>query len=59
MHRKFHTTLPDDYLFTVIQKMNSHPFDMIPIVDPKNTKKVIGVVTSEAMMNLLTETKKP
>jgi CBS domain-containing protein len=59
MYRKFHTTLPDDYLFTVIQKMNSHPFDMIPIVDPKNTRKVIGVVTSEAMMNLLTETKKP
>ena len=59
MYRKFHTTLPDDYLFTVIQKMNSHPFDMIPIVDPMNSRKVIGVVTSEAMMNLLTETKKP
>mgnify|MGYP000182039722 CR=1 FL=1 len=58
MSRKFHTTLPDDYLFTVIQKMNSHPFDMIPVVDPKDTGKVIGIVTSEAIMNLLTETKK-
>ena len=58
MNRKFHTTLPDDYLFTVIQKMNSHPFDMIPVVDPKNTRKIIGIVTAEAIMNLLTETKK-
>ena len=58
MYRKFHTTLPDDYLYTVIQKMNSHPFDLIPVVDPKNTSKVIGIVTSEAIMNLLTETKK-
>jgi len=59
MYKKFHTTLPDDYLFTVIQKMNSHPFDMIPVVDPKNTSKVIGIVTSEAIMNLLTDIKKP
>jgi CBS domain-containing protein len=59
MYTKFHTTLPDDYLFTVIQKMNSHPFDMIPIVDPDDARKVIGIVTAEAMMDLLTETKKP
>jgi predicted transcriptional regulator len=58
MYRKFHTTLPDDYLFTVIQKMNSHPFDMIPVVDPNDSRKVVGVVTSEGLMNLLTETKK-
>lgn len=58
MYRKFHTTLPDDYLFTVIQKMNSHPFDMIPVVDPNDSRKVIGIVTSDALMNLLTETKK-
>ncbi len=31
---------------------------MIPVVDPKNTSKVIGIVTSEAIMNLLIETKK-
>jgi len=58
MYTKFHTTLPDDYLFTVIQKMNSHPFDMIPVVDPKDSSKVIGIVTSDAIMSLLTETKK-
>jgi len=58
MYKKFHTTLPDDYLFTVIQKMNSHPFDMIPVVDPNQGGKVIGIITDEAIMNLLTESKK-
>jgi CBS domain-containing protein len=38
--------------------MNSHPFDMIPVVDPNDSRKVIGIVTSEAILNLLTETKK-
>ena len=58
MYKKFHTTLPDDYLFTVIQKMNSHPFNMIPVIDPNNDGKIIGIITDEAIMNLLTETKK-
>ncbi|MCV0401415.1 MAG: cation:proton antiporter [Nitrosopumilus sp.] len=57
MYKKFHTTLPNEYLFSVIQKMNSHPFDMIPVVDPVDGK-VIGIITDEAIMNLLTETKK-
>jgi Kef-type K+ transport system membrane component KefB len=56
MYKKFHTVLPEDYLFSVIQKMNSHPFDMIPVVDPKDGS-VIGIVTNESIMNLLTETK--
>jgi len=58
MYRKFHTTLPNDYLFAVIQKMNSHPFDMIPVVDPNNDGKVMGIITDESIMNLLTESKK-
>ena len=58
MYKKFHTTFPDEYLFIVIQKMNSHPFDMIPIVDPNDSRKVMGIVTGEAVMDLLTETKK-
>ena len=58
MYKKFHTTLPDEYLFTVIQKMNSHPFDMIPVIDPNDNGKVIGIITNEAIMNLLTETEK-
>jgi len=57
MYKKFHTVLPEDYLFTVIQKMNSHPFDIIPVIDPSKDGKVIGIVTNEGIMNLLTETK--
>ncbi|MCV0431809.1 cation:proton antiporter [Nitrosopumilus sp.] len=57
MYKKIHTALPEDYLFSVIQKMNSHPFDMIPVIDTNN--KVIGIITDEAIMNLLTEIKKP
>ena len=57
MYKKFNTVLPDEYLFSVIQKMNSHPFDMIPVIDPI-TGQVIGIITDEAIMNLLTETKK-
>lgn len=58
MYKKFHTVLPQDYLFSVIQKMNSHPFDIIPVVDPKDGK-VIGIVTNQSIMNSLTETKTP
>ena len=57
MYKKFHTVLPQDYLFTVIQKMNSHPFDIIPVIDPSKDGKVVGIVTTEGIMNLLTETK--
>ncbi len=56
MYKKFHTVLPQDYLFTVIQKMNSHPFDIIPVIDPSKDGKVVGIVTTEGIMNLLTET---
>ncbi|MCH7941167.1 MAG: CBS domain-containing protein, partial [Thaumarchaeota archaeon] len=52
-----HTVLPQDYLFTVIQKMNSHPFDIIPVIDPSKDGKVVGIVTNEGIMNLLTENK--
>ncbi|MFB5638176.1 MAG: cation:proton antiporter [Nitrosarchaeum sp.] len=56
MFKKFHTVSPDEYLYSVIQKMNSHPFDIIPVVDPKNDS-VVGIVTTQGIMNLLTETK--
>lgn len=58
MYKKIHWVLPDDYLFSVIQKMNSYPFDLIPVVDPKNNRKVIGVISNEDIMNLLVENKK-
>lgn len=57
MYKKVYTVSPDEYLYSVIQKMNSHPFDIIPVVDPVN-EHVIGIVTTQSIMNLLTETQK-
>jgi CBS domain-containing protein len=57
MYKKVNTVSPDEYLYSVIQKMNSHPFDIIPVVNPNN-EHVIGIVTTQGIMNLLTETSK-
>ena len=57
MYTKFHTAQPDEYLYSVIQKMNSHPFDIIPITDSENNGKVMGIITNEGIMELLTDVK--
>ena len=57
MYKKVYTVSPDEFLYSVIQKMNSHPFDIIPVVDPLN-ENVLGIVTTQGIMNLLTETQK-
>lgn len=57
--KKFHFVFPDEFLYTVIQKMNSHPFDSIPVISRTVEQNVIGIVTSEKIMDLLsTEEKK-
>ena len=55
MHKKFNTVIPEEYLFSVIQKMNRHPFDVIPVVSPTPDAKVVGLVTSENIMKLLAQ----
>ena len=55
MYKKFHTVIPNEYLFSVIQKMNLDPYDVIPVVSPTTEGKVIGLVTSEKIMNLLVQ----
>lgn len=57
MNKKFNTVLPQEYLFSVIQKMNSHPYDIIPVTEPSPNGRVIGIVTNESVMDLLS--KKP
>lgn len=47
MFKKFHTASPDEHLYSVIQKMISHPFDIIPIIDPKN-ENLVGIVTNQS-----------
>ena len=51
--RKFHFVFPDEFLYAVIQKMNSHPFDSIPVISRTVEQDVIGIVTSEKIMGLL------
>ena len=51
--KKFHFVFPDEFLYTVIQKMNSHPFDSIPVISRTVEQNVIGIVTSEKIMALL------
>lgn len=55
MYKHFQTVIPQDYLFSVIQKMNSHPFDIIPVISPTHERKVVGLVTSGNIMNLIAE----
>ena len=53
MYKKYQTVVPDEQIFTVIQKMNSHPFDAIPVIDDTDSKKILGIVTGENVMELL------
>lgn len=57
-YRKFHFVYPDEFLYSVIQKMNSHPFDSIPVISRTVEQDVIGIVTSEKIMGLLVQEEK-
>lgn len=53
MYKKYHTVTTNEQIFTIIQKLNSHPFDVIPVVDNIDPKKIIGIVTGDKIMDLL------
>jgi Kef-type K+ transport system membrane component KefB len=53
MNKKYHTVTPNEQIFTVIQKMNSHPFDAIPVIDIADSKKILGIISGENIMELL------
>ena len=57
MEKKFHTVIPQDYVYSVIQKMNSHHFEVIPVIEPGFSGKIVGIVSSQTLLNLLAETK--
>lgn len=52
MHKKFQTVIPQEFLFTAIQKLNANPVNIVPVIDPVNSK-LIGVITTEKIMKLL------
>ena len=43
----------DDYLFSVIEMMNAHPFDVIPVISHTPEQNVIGIVTTQNIMDLI------
>lgn len=43
----------DEDLFSVIEKMSLHHYDLIPVVDVSDPRKVIGIITRHDVMKLL------
>lgn len=52
MYKKFHTVVSKDYLFSVIQKINSQEIDFVPVVT-EDGKNVIGIVNGNNVLKLL------
>ena len=50
MYKKFPVVIPNDFIFSVIQKMNSYPFDIIPITSPDHENEVVGAITNESIL---------
>jgi hypothetical protein len=44
----------DEYLFTVVQKLNSQHFDLIPVMSI-NYDRVVGIIRSQMIMDLLVQ----
>lgn len=55
MYKKFPTVIPHDFIFSVIQKMNAYPFDIIPVISADHENEVVGVVTNESIFESLIE----
>ena len=47
----------DEYLFTVVQKLNSEHFDLIPVLSLDHNK-VIGIVRSQMLLDILAQENK-
>lgn len=52
MHKKFDTAIPQEFLFSAIQKLNSNPVNIVPVIDPINSD-LIGTITPETIMKIL------
>lgn len=52
MHEHFKTAIPQEFLFSAIQKLNSNPVNIVPVIDPIKSE-LIGTITPETIMKLL------
>ncbi|MFQ5940385.1 MAG: cation:proton antiporter [Nitrososphaerales archaeon] len=57
MNKNIVVSSVDEDLFSVIEKMNLHHYDLIPVTDLTDPRRVIGVITRHEIMKLLV--KKP
>ncbi|AFS81061.1 germination protein gerN [Candidatus Nitrosopumilus koreensis AR1] len=58
MHKKFRTAIPQEPLFFAIQKLNSNPASIVPVMEPLDSK-LVGVVTAEKILELLENNESP
>lgn len=60
MHKKFQTVIPQEFLFSAIQKLNENPVHIVPVINPIDSK-LIGSIATEDIMKLLEkgESKQP
>lgn len=52
MHTRFQSAIGQEFLFSAIQKLNSNPVNIVPVIDPVNSK-VVGTITTEKIMEIL------
>lgn len=52
MHKKFQTVIPQEPLFFAIQKLNSNPVNLVPVIEPTESK-IVGIITQEKILDIL------
>ncbi|MDX1596657.1 MAG: cation:proton antiporter, partial [Nitrosopumilaceae archaeon] len=53
IYTDYSVVFPQDYLFSVIQKVNASPFHTVPVLAPDHSQRVIGVVSYESILKTL------
>lgn len=55
---RINVVIPEEFLFSIIQKINSQKFDLVPVVAQAEPKKVIGIISTARIMSLLVKEEK-
>jgi len=51
--RRLVVTYPEESVLEALEKMNGHDIGRLPVVDPENPKKLLGVVTRSDILHSL------
>ena len=52
MREKFPRIFPHDTLREAIRRFHAHGLDRIPVVDPKNIDRLVGIITQADILNI-------